>query len=99
MSPDFDTLRFPNEIEEVIGLSRNEICYLKKKGCPFYGRKTTIRWVREFIAKAAGAQPVPLPPSHQQGSIESKCGEPSVSSGSRVASLALRTGRLGGSGK
>ena len=51
---DIDKLYFPNEITEDIGLSINEITFLKKKGCHFYGRKTTIRWVRVFIATQAG---------------------------------------------
>lgn len=58
-----DTLLFPVEMQHAIGLSANEINGLKRIGCPFYGRKTTIRWVRDFIAKEAGAiPPAPLPP-------------------------------------
>ena len=51
---DIDTLYFPNEITDEVGLSINEITHLKKRGCPFHGRKTTIRWVRFFLAKCAG---------------------------------------------
>jgi len=51
---DMDTLYFPCEITEEIGLSINEITHLKKKGCFFHGRKTSIRWVRIFLAKCAG---------------------------------------------
>jgi len=85
MGTDFDTLRFPSEIEEVIGLSRNEIGFLKKKGCPFFGRKTTIRWVREFIAKAAGATPVSSEPLHHTESTVSKSCGTELGSGSSVA--------------
>lgn len=53
---DKDKLYFPAEIAAVIGLSVNEIGHLKKLGCPFHGRKTTIRWVRSFIARLAGAE-------------------------------------------
>ena len=49
-----DTLYFPIEILNDIGLSINEMTYIKQKGCPFYGRKTTIRWVRLFLAKSVG---------------------------------------------
>ncbi len=52
---DIDKLFFPSEIQGVIGLCVNEINFLKKRGCRFFGRKTTIRWVREFIAHQAGA--------------------------------------------
>jgi hypothetical protein len=51
---DIDTLYFPKEISDDVGLSINEITYLKQKGCPFYGRKTTIRWVRHFLAMSVG---------------------------------------------
>lgn len=56
---DADKLYFPSEIAEVIGLSVNELGYLKKKGCPFHGRKTTVRWVRGFIARLAGVEVLP----------------------------------------
>jgi len=46
---DLDTLFFPAEISHVIGMSAGEINALRAKGCKFHGRKTTIRWVREFI--------------------------------------------------
>lgn len=58
---DIDTLQFPQELAPVIGLSKNEIAFLKRRGCPFYGRKTTVRWVREFLAKEAGAVPRTAP--------------------------------------
>ena len=53
---DPDTFYFPCEITREIGLSRNEISFLKKKGCRFVGRKTTINWVREFLAQKAEEQ-------------------------------------------
>lgn len=62
---DPDKLHFPVELVPVIGLSKNEIAFLRKRGCPFFGRKTTVRWVREFIAKQAGALAT-LPPEHPQ---------------------------------
>ncbi len=52
---DPDRLEYPAKIADVIGLSTNEIAFLKKEGCPFYGRKTTVAWVRAFIAQKAGA--------------------------------------------
>lgn len=57
------TLQFPNEMVDIIGLSKNEIAFLKKKGCPFHGRKTCVAWVRDFLARQVGA-PAPQPPSH-----------------------------------
>jgi hypothetical protein len=49
-----DTLYFPCEITHEIGLSKNEISFLKKKGCQFHNRKTTINWVRSFLGQRAG---------------------------------------------
>jgi len=46
---DQERLAFPCDLAPVIGLSKNEIAFLKRKGCPFYGRKTTVRWVREAL--------------------------------------------------
>lgn len=45
------TLRFPSEIEKEIGLSGKEINLMKTKGCRFYGRKTCVAWVREWLQK------------------------------------------------
>src|SRR5258707_1268880 len=53
---DKDTLFFPTEIAVIIGMSGSEINALKKRGCNFLGRKTTIRWVREWIKKEAGGE-------------------------------------------
>lgn len=55
MKIDPDKLFFPCDLAESVGLSKNEISFLKRKGCPFFGRKTTLRWVREFLAKQTGA--------------------------------------------
>ena len=46
------TLRFPPEIADRIGLSANKINSFKAKGCKFFGRKTTVEWVRAFIDRA-----------------------------------------------
>jgi hypothetical protein len=48
-------LEWPKALAPHVGLHANQIQFLKKKGCPFYGRKTTLNWVREFLAKEAGA--------------------------------------------
>lgn len=61
MKLDPDKLFFPCDLVESVGLSKNEIAYLKRKGCPFYGRKTSLRWVREFLAKETGAKPPVFP--------------------------------------
>jgi hypothetical protein len=72
---DIDTLFFPNEITNEIGLSINEITHLKKRGCPFHGRKTSIRWVRLFLAKCAGLSDSPHL-SYLQDSVLNKYHEP-----------------------
>lgn len=78
-----DRLYFPAEITKDIGLKVNQINFLKKKGCPFYGRKTTIRWVRDFIARQAGAvaPDAPLTSGHPQHSNACKSDGPSNSNG------------------
>lgn len=75
-----DKLEFPRNIAEEIGLSPNEINFLKTKGCPFYGRKTTIRWVRNFIALNVGAvtEHEPRPLGHRSDSAGNKRGERSA---------------------
>jgi hypothetical protein len=80
---DPDKLEFPSAIAPIIGLSANEITFLKKRGCPFYGRKTTVRWVRDFISRRAGAvvaEPSPSLAGHLQHSNGSKSGVPVGSS-------------------
>lgn len=54
---DLDRLYFTSEISDDVGISGHGFWLLKRKGCPFYGQKTTIRWVRDFIAREAGAIP------------------------------------------
>lgn len=88
---DPEKLYYPTEIAGVIGLSKNEIAFLKRKGCPFYGKKTTVRWVRDFIAKEAGAsQSSPELPEHPASSAVYKPDERSGKSGSPTASLQTR---------
>jgi len=53
-SIDIDRLEFPQAIATIIGLRKETINFWKKKGCPFVGRKTTVRWVRQFMASIAG---------------------------------------------
>jgi len=45
------TLRFPCDIADEIGLHTNEINAFKRQGCLFYGRKTSVAWVREYLHK------------------------------------------------
>jgi hypothetical protein len=49
-----DRLFFPQEIAPIIGVRKETINFWKKLGCPFVGRKTTIRWVRDFMTTIAG---------------------------------------------
>lgn len=51
-----DTLFFPVELQHVVGLSANEINALKFKGCRFYGRKTKIRWINEFLDRVTAEE-------------------------------------------
>lgn len=51
-----DTLQYPTEIAAEIGLSRNRIGALRRQGCPFFGRKTSVKIVRAFLLKTMGAE-------------------------------------------
>jgi hypothetical protein len=44
-----DTLAFPKQLAAEIGYSAWSIGIMKKAGCRFCGRKSTIRWIREFV--------------------------------------------------
>lgn len=49
-SIDPDLLAFPKQIASVIGYCAWSIGAMKKAGCRFVGRKTSVRWVRQFLA-------------------------------------------------
>lgn len=51
-----ETFQYPAQIAEEIGLAKNEINALKKQGCPFRGRKTSVRLVRAFLYRTMGAE-------------------------------------------
>jgi hypothetical protein len=76
---DPDTLFYPRELQGAVGLSVNQINILKRRGCPFFGRKTTLRWVREFLSREAGAgallERATLLPEHPRLQVANKCGE------------------------
>lgn len=80
-----ETLRFPVEICAEIGLNVNELNLLKDKGCPFYGKKTSVRIVRAFLYRTMGAESLLAPPGHPQRSTGSKSGAPTATNDSRVA--------------
>ena len=82
-------LQFPVEMVETIGLSKNEIAFLKKKGCPFHGRKTCVAWVRDFLAKSAGG-PWQPPPEHLLRTGENKSHAQGAWSDLPAASLGSR---------
>lgn len=48
-----DRLYFPLDLTRAVGLGHREMKTLKSRGCKFFGRKTTLRWVREFILQQA----------------------------------------------
>jgi len=51
---DIDRLEFPKALSSIIGLRKETISYWKKLGCRFVGRKTSVRWVREFMNTISG---------------------------------------------
>lgn len=70
------TLQYPAKIAKEVGLSTNEINALKRVGCPFFGRKTCVRWVRAFLDRSTGAESLFVPPAHLRHSIANIPGEP-----------------------
>lgn len=66
------TLKFPLELVDDVGLSSREIAHFKRKGCKFYGRKTCLKWVREFLSMSeqeAGLKPSTAVRVHRPRSI------------------------------
>lgn len=55
------TLFFPADIAHTIGMSAPEINAAKAQGCRFFGKKTCIRWVREWIDAKATPAPAGSP--------------------------------------
>jgi hypothetical protein len=53
---DIDRLEFPKAIAKIIGLRKETINFWKKLGCRFVGRKTTVRWVRDFMTTLSGGE-------------------------------------------
>ncbi len=51
---DPDKLEFPVYLADIIGLRKETISYWKKLGCKFVGRKTTVRWVRQYMDSISG---------------------------------------------
>lgn len=51
-----ETLQYPAKIAAEIGLSPNQINNFKKHGCRFFGRKTSVAWVREHLARVTQAE-------------------------------------------
>ncbi len=79
---DPDTLHYPRQLCAAIGLGVNQINALKRLGCPFFGRKTTLRWVRVFLAERAGAIPLAdatSPSAYPPLTGGNRCGEPTES--------------------
>jgi hypothetical protein len=76
MNVDSETLQYPKEIAETIGLSTNEINALKRQGCPFRGRKTSVRLVRAFLYRTMGVESLIAPDAHPQHSNGNKSDEP-----------------------
>lgn len=50
---DLDRYEFPYILAQKIGLRKEQIGFLKKLGCPFLGKKTTLRILRDFAKERA----------------------------------------------
>ena len=82
---DPDILYFPYQLVEHTGMTRNQIAGLRKRGCKFFGKKTTLRWVREAVTKIAAMKACPTPPAHHQSKDASKPYAQADSNDSRAA--------------
>lgn len=66
------TLQFPSELSEEVGLHPNEINSFKGKGCKFYGRKTCLQWVMDYLDAITEAGSSSEPCEHRQRSAGNK---------------------------
>lgn len=55
-------LQYPARIAPIIGLGVNEVNALKRKGCRFYGRKTCVAWVQEYLLRVTEPAKEPSTP-------------------------------------
>ena len=109
--PDLDRLEFPCHLADLVGMNPVELGALKKLGCPFFGKKTTLRWVRSFLAQMSGAKAVvaarraeeaeaaSLRSVRPRHSALSKHGAPCGSNGSPGASLRVRRAQICGTSR
>ena len=65
-SKPLDKLFFPKELVADVGLCKHGIAFLKHKGCKFHGRKTSLRWVFEYLNAEASGRGVFSPPLQHQ---------------------------------
>jgi len=64
---DPDRFEYPAALAPYVGLSKNTINFLKKKGCKFVGKKTTLNLVRRHLGAVQEAQgPSEAPSGHLQ---------------------------------
>ena len=47
----YDKMAFPKQLAPIIGYCAWSIGAMKKAGCRFVGRKTTRRWIGEFLLR------------------------------------------------
>ena len=60
---DPDRLDYPTNLTDIVGLGVNEINFMKKKGCRFYGQKTSVTWIREYLRAVTAPAPVEVKPA------------------------------------
>ncbi len=70
---DPDILCFPSQLRDAVGISGEGIAYLKKLGCPYFGKRTTLRWVRLFLARESGAAALAEAVLAEYSSVASEC--------------------------
>ena len=52
---DPEKLEFPKHLAPYVGLSRERVSWMKHQGCKYFGRKTKLRWIKEFLEVEAVA--------------------------------------------
>ncbi len=95
---DNETLAYPRDIAPIIGLGVHEVNAMKNSGCRFYGRKTSVKWVREFLDQVTlGGVAAPLTAlrEHPRRSSANRPDGQAAVNGSRASLPLVRKRQLG----
>lgn len=82
-----ETLKFPCQIADELGVSPNKLNAYKKQGCPFIGRKTSVWLVRNWLYRSMAVESSLPPLARPQRSGGNKPDALAAKNDSRGASL------------